>query len=178
MQLLVSRSVLSHPHTRTNILLSCSSWNKCFAFSDLFSVFWFCFLSSSRRIGELGNRGIGESEEARRGWLKEFSFWAAKSNICSPKSIESSGIVVVRLGFHSFFFLSFIFTFFIFVSWLLLLGLAQNKTLNGAGKRVEACGFMQGTRDQIRNFHRGDKRVSIGHSRDRITRSHFAEVCN
>nr|DAA04245.1 TPA_inf: HDC14891 [Drosophila melanogaster] len=72
--LLVSRSVLSHPHTRTNILLSCSSWNKCFAFSDLFSVFWFCFLSSSRRIGELGNRGIGESEEARRGWLKEFSF--------------------------------------------------------------------------------------------------------
>jgi len=97
MQLLVSRSVLSHPHTRTNILLSCSSWNKCF---------------------------------------------------------------------------------FIFVSWLLLLGLAQNKTLNGAGKRVEACGFMQGTRDQIRNFHRGDKRVSIGHSRDRITRSHFAEVCN
>jgi len=65
-------------------------------------------------------------------------------------------------------------------SWLYY-GLAQNKTQNEAGKRVEACGFMQGTRDQIRNFQRGDKRVSIGHSRDRITRSRsspFIKVCN
>jgi len=82
-----------------------------------------------------------ENRRRRRSQLKEFSFWAAKSNICSPKSIDSPGIVAVRFGFP----------FFKLFFWLYY-GLAQNKTQNEAGKRVEACGFMQGTRIKSGTF--------------------------
>jgi len=68
-----------------------------------------------------------ENRRRRRSQLKEFSFWAAKSNICSPKSIDSPGIVAVRFGFP--FFLS------SFFGFIMALPKTKHKMKRGKGLR-------------------------------------------